>query len=292
MSLIGDYFTAERRGRAVSIFQSAAFLGLISMAVTGVIAERHGWRAPFLVAGAAGILLAILLFFTAVEPRAGRPRSEPASASSSLLTSTRILMGSPVYVLLVVGITAGAVSAASLSTWASAFLIRIHGLSVVEAASAVGPASGLGGFLGTLVGGYATSWMVNRTGSRQWSLILPGIALLLAVPAVIVFLFADAPALAIAMFGLQAFLWAIKTGPCYALALELVPTELRAFAVSVLIVVGGVVGTGLGPPFVGFMSDTLGSWGGVMTLQLALVVAPAALLVAGVALLSAARMLK
>ncbi|MEJ0039672.1 MAG: hypothetical protein WDO68_27115 [Gammaproteobacteria bacterium] len=123
-------------------------------------------------------------------------------------------------------------------------------------------------------------------------MLIPGLALVLAVPTVLTFLFTDSPTLALFTFGLQAFLWAIKTGPCFALALELVPASMRAFAVSVLVVMAGVIGNGLGPLLVGVLSDSLGATHAGNSIRYAMIVAPASLLVAAGALLLAARMFR
>jgi MFS family permease len=291
LSLIADYFSPQRRARAVSIFQSAVFLGLVATAGAGFIAHRYGWRAAFLVAGAIGIVLGCVVLFTLAEPARGKydPVGERGQAPPPLWESSRILLGKPVYVFVLVALATSAVSSASLSAWGAAFLIRVHSLSVAEVASTVGPASGIGGFLGSLAGGFLTTYLVNRTGEKRWMLIAPGVALVLAVPTVVLFLFTESAKLALVAFGLQAFLWAIKTGPCFALALELVPASLRAFAVSVLIVMAGVLGNGLGPLLVGVLSDYLGASGAAHPIRYAMIVAPAFLLVAAGALLMAAR---
>jgi MFS family permease len=293
MSLIADYFSPERRTRAVSIFQSAVFVGLVATAFAGLIAHRYGWRTAFVAAGAIGIVLAVVVFFTLVEPARGGfdPVSERNQVPPPLRKAVRVLLSQPVYLLILVAMATSAVSSTSLSAWGAAFLIRIHGLNVAEVASVAGPASGIGGFLGSLAGGFFTTYMVSRTGEKHWILLIPGIALVLAVPTVLFFLFTKSATLALAAFGLQAFLWAIKTGPCFALALELVPASLRAFAVSVLIVMAGVVGNGLGPLLVGVLSDFLGPARAEHSIRYAMIVAPASLLVAAGALLSAARML-
>jgi MFS family permease len=294
MSLIADYFPPQRRTRAVSIFQSAVFLGLVVTAIAGWVAHQYGWRTAFVAAGAVGIVLAFVVFFTLAEPARGSldAASERNGAPPPLWQSVRVLLSQPVYVLMLVAMATSAVSSASLSAWGAAFLIRVHGLNVVEVASAAGPASGVGGFLGSLAGGFLTTYLVSRTGEKRWTLLIPGIALVLAVPTVLVFLFTESPALALIAFGLQAFFWAIKTGPCFALALELVPASMRAFAVSVLIVMAGVVGNGLGPLSVGVLSDSLGTAGAEHSIRYAMIVAPVFLLVAAAALLVAARLWK
>jgi predicted MFS family arabinose efflux permease len=289
MSLIADYFPREKRAPAVSIFQSAVFLGLVVTALAGFIAHRYGWRSAFLAAGAVGIVLALVVLLTLVEPARGGfdASNTPAQAPPPFWQASRVLLQQPVYLLILAAMAISAISSASLSAWGAAFLIRVHGLDVAQVAGALGPATGVGGFLGSLAGGFLTTYLVNRTGEKRWTLLIPGIALVLAVPTVLIFLFTDSAALALGTFGLQAFLWSIKTGPCFALALELVPAHLRAFAVSVLVVTAGLMGNGLGPPLVGALSDALGESTVGHSIRYAMLVAPVSLLVAAGALLLA-----
>jgi MFS family permease len=163
-------------------------------------------------------------------------------------------------------------------------------LNIADVASALGPATGVGGFCGSLVGGFLTTYMVKRTGDRRWTLLIPAIALMLAVPTVLAFLFTQSAAVAIAAFGLQAFLWSIKTGPCFALALELVPANLRAFAVSVLVVTAGVVGNGVGPLLIGVLSDSIDTAPAEHSIRYAMMIVPVSLFVAAGALLCATRL--
>lgn len=290
MSLIADYFPREKRAAAVSIFQSAVFVGLVVTALAGLIAHRYGWRSAFLAAGAVGVMLALVIVFTLAEPARGGfdlPDKAAEGPPPPFWHATRVLLQQPVYLLILAAMAISAMSSASLSAWGAAFLIRVHGLDVAEVAGALGPATGVGGFLGSLAGGFLTTYLVNRTGEKRWILLIPGIALVLAVPTVLVFLFTDSAALALIAFGLQAFLWSIKTGPCYALALELVPVPLRAFAVSVLMVTAGLLGNGLGPPLVGALSDALSETSAGHSIRYAMLVAPLSLLLAAGALLFA-----
>jgi len=291
LSLIADYFPQEKRPRAVSIFHSAVFVGLAATAFVGFFAQAHGWRTAFVVVGMAGVLFALVLRLTVAEPMRGSfdGVSDREQGQPPLGASVRMLLREPVYVLIMVAIAATAMSATSLSAWGPAFLMRVHGLSVAEVASVAGPASGFGGFVGSLAGGFLTVYVVGRTGDRRWTLLIPGIALVLAVPTVLVFLFADSVTLTVAAFGFQAFLWAMKTGPCFAVALGLAPPGMRAFAASLLLITGGVVGNGMGPLLVGLLSDLLGSAFAEHSLRYAMVIAPLAMFAGAVTLLAAAR---
>src|SRR5262252_3743679 len=62
MALVSDYHSRETRSRALSLHQSAVYAGtILGSWMAAVLAERSGWRTPFLLFGPIGVLLAILL---------------------------------------------------------------------------------------------------------------------------------------------------------------------------------------------------------------------------------------
>ena len=50
-------------------------------------------------------------------------------------------------------------------------------------------------------------------------------------------------------------------GPIFGLVQTLVPMRMRALAASILLFVTNIVGMGMGPLFIGFVSDSLGTAG-------------------------------
>lgn len=59
---IGDHVAFKRRGKVTGVFETswaAAFL--IGVPLTGVLIDRFSWRAPFLVIGALGVLVALVI---------------------------------------------------------------------------------------------------------------------------------------------------------------------------------------------------------------------------------------
>ena len=63
-SLIIDYYSPDRRGRAIGIFMLSSTTGyVLGIVIGGWIAEAHGWRAAFLFVGLPRLVLAILARF-------------------------------------------------------------------------------------------------------------------------------------------------------------------------------------------------------------------------------------
>src|SRR3989304_3828569 len=75
-SLIADYFGPAVRGRISGILQLAQPMGFLAATVLALtLGPSLGWRNLFLITGAAGILLALVIFFGVREPPRGQ--SEP-----------------------------------------------------------------------------------------------------------------------------------------------------------------------------------------------------------------------
>jgi len=62
-SLFGDYFPVEERGRRLAIYNTLTGLvgGLLPLALTGVLVDRYGWRAVFLLWVPFGAVCAVLM---------------------------------------------------------------------------------------------------------------------------------------------------------------------------------------------------------------------------------------
>lgn len=69
-SLITDYVPKEKRASAIAFYSIGTPLGtLAGMAMGGLVADAYGWRAAFMVAGAPGVIFAVIAALTLVEPR-------------------------------------------------------------------------------------------------------------------------------------------------------------------------------------------------------------------------------
>jgi MFS family permease len=83
-SLLSDYFGPQRRGKIYGLLQLTQPLGyMIGLIAATLLAATIGWRKIFYITGAAGLLLAILIFFTVRETPRGA--SEPELAELATL---------------------------------------------------------------------------------------------------------------------------------------------------------------------------------------------------------------
>src|SRR6201994_5005858 len=93
-SLISDYFGAERRTSALSVYSSGISVGYVLAALAGgYVAQHYGWRAACAIVGLPGIALAIVLKLVVREPaRTAAPASTTAGETSEMLAVARTLV--------------------------------------------------------------------------------------------------------------------------------------------------------------------------------------------------------
>ena len=167
-SLISDYFPREQRATALGIYSLGITLGsLFGILLGGVIAEKLGWRWAFVIVGAPGILLALIVKLTLKEPERGA--MEPANVRAKMLDQKTDLQAAPSleealntmltiksYVLLTVSASITAFSGYALGLWIVDFVVRTHELNYSELTLPLALSIGIGGGIGTLCGGLAT----------------------------------------------------------------------------------------------------------------------------------------
>jgi MFS family permease len=263
-SLLADYFPPEKRSLALGVLAAAPNVGiLVGLFGGAIIAEAYGWRAVFVVFGAPGVLLAILLFFTVKEPpKIPRPT---VTGKDSLWRTVRKIYAIPAfpYISIAVGFTA--ISGYGFGVWSPSFLIRVHGVSIVDAGLYLGLIGAIGGGLGTVLGGYVCDKLAAR--NPVWQLRLPAVGILLALPLQIAFLLwpeqdtfliaGKVVPTAILFMAASSVFAGCWIGPTYAAVQNLVPPYWRTQASALLLLAFNLLGMGLGPLLVGLLSDTL-----------------------------------
>jgi MFS family permease len=290
-SMISDLFRKERRPLALSLFGTANSIALIAFyPVLGMIGQRYGWQAMFQAAGAVGFLFAMLFFATVREPaRTGRVR-EIEPRTESLLEGLGQLLRLRSFLALVATAMLMGLNIFAASIWVPTFLQRVHGLSLAEVASTIGPIRGVFGIAGVLLGGFTIDRLIRRSG--RWRIIIPALACLLLGPVEVVFLLAEPSWLWLAAYAASAFLTLVHQGPVFALVLEVVPARLRAVAIATLLLCSALLGQAVGPLLVGIANDALAPALGPQAIRYSLLIIAVTAMLAGVAILLAGKWIK
>lgn len=285
-SLIADYFTRLERSRALSAYMLGVPLSVvIGYFGAGWLNEFYGWRVTFVLLGAPGVLLALLAWFSLREPRLGdhRRRGDRAidratpeqqiSADKTVQpfgSVAMILWSNDTFRNLVIFFSVVYFFGYGILQWQPAFFIRSHGLGTGELGTWFALIYGVGGFIGTYLGGELT----HHYAAGNERLQLRASAVLYALFGGISFFiyFTENVYLAFFLMSVSAIGGALATGPMFAVMQTLVPERMRATSIAITYLFANLIGMGLGPIAAGVLSDTFRPWWGDESLRYALLI--------------------
>ena len=256
-SIISDYYKPRERPLALSIWALGTVLGsLAGVVLGGYIAENYGWRMAFLAAGLPGLLLAVLVKLTVREPPRGQSESAGAAVMAeevSFRQSAAALWHNRYYRWATGAHVISVFFGYSMAAWLPALFLRQFDLSQSEVGALVGVTVFVAGVPGLLLGGYLASVLARR--DAAWEAWVPGLGMALATPALVLALLSDAPTAAAVLFGAAFFFYQWGHGPGLAVVQSSVSPNQRAFAAAVMYFLSNMLALGLGPLFVGYISD-------------------------------------
>lgn len=277
-ALAAEYFPPSQRGKALSAIAFFAAGGMMLATVGGgLIAQHWGWRTAFFLGGGAGLVVAALLLLTVrdINPRAARTAAASAPEAAPPATGFRqgfaILWTRKAFVHLCCGMAWGAFGSYAQLTWNAPFLMRAYHLSVGEVSKTYGGMTALATLGSILIGGFFADIMARN--NARWPFWLLAIAFGFSLPAGLVTYLTHSYGLVLALILPTAALASLWVGPAYALVQNLSGAKLRATGAAIFMLMANLVGLGLGPSAVGFLSDLLQPRFGADSLRYALILA-------------------
>jgi MFS transporter, Spinster family, sphingosine-1-phosphate transporter len=248
-TLIADSFPMAKRGRMLSIFYVGLPFGTAAgYLVGGYFSHLYGWRAPFMVAGAPGFLLALILWFIPEPARGQSDRLETGVAGSGL----RNLWRNGAFVTASLGMAAYSFAVGGMQVWIPTFLERVRGLNLPTANATFGLITLFNGFVATLLGGWIGDRLLKRYFGAYYT--FPGIAMLVAVPFMVLAIYVAGPMMFPCIF-VAVFFLLIGTGPTNAALVNSVSAGIRSTALAVNIFVIHLLGDAFSPALMGKISD-------------------------------------
>ncbi len=248
-TLVADLFPIERRGRMLSIF----YLGLpvgsaLGILLGGPLGEHFNWRVPFMLAGIPGFLLAFV-FWLLPEPARGQAEvAEPSVERSTVLGLAR----NGAFITACLGMAMYTFAVGGLQVWIPTFLHRVRGMSVSRAAITFGLIAAMNGLVATALGGWIGDRMLKRHHGAYYR--FSGLAMVVAVPLMILAVYATGPLMLPAIF-FAVFALLIGTGPSNTAVVNSVDATIRSTALAINTFVIHALGDAGSPTLIGWISD-------------------------------------
>ena len=306
-ALIADVTPRARRASAMAAYALGNPLGsMLGLAFGGLVAAAFGWRTAFFVAGAPGILVAVLARLTIRDPRL--PASM-ADAAPLFGAAWREITGKPSFWLVGGGAAMMAFVSYGKVAFYGSFFLRNHPDGLARAAQAIDTATGvtlaplalLGLLLGILLGASGAVGIIiggrlaDRAAQRGAAayMTVPIIAAVAQVPFFVAALFVANLWASLALLCVPAVLTTFWFGPVFAVTMGLVRPRVRSTASAMMQLIINIIGLGLGPLTIGLLSQAIaGSSGGDGgSLRLAMAISSVAGLIAAACFTAARRYL-
>jgi MFS family permease len=269
-SIISDSFPQRRMGLAMGVYGlgsavgaglafiiGAAVIQLVTSAGTltlPLIGEVRAWQATFMIVGLPGLVIAAVL---ALMPEPARlAASEPADGTqvpvSAVIAFVRRRSGAVLGLCFAVGMVNFAVFAAV--SWFPVFLIRVHGMELVDAGRLAGACLILGGLIGLVGGGWITDRMGGKSSDR---LAFCGLAAVIGTIFAVIFPLSDNLMVTAGAFVIFFAAAAVPIGAAATALQQLTPNRMRATVSAIYLFIVNLIGLGAGPTATALLGDLL-----------------------------------
>jgi MFS family permease len=269
-SMISDYFSREKRGRALSVYATgvafgaglAAVLGGIAIGFAGSVAAWLGqfglhfrdWQIVFIMVGVPAALL-LPFVFGLIEPA----RQEVGKLSGNAWQDFKVGLGSiaarrNIYLPAICALALTAIVNYGSLAWVPSYFIRVFHWTAPQIGLAFGLTVMGFGASGMLMAGVIADWLIARgRGDGHIIVMVTGAICAIAPAAAFSFLKTDMHAL-IAVGAMMFFLmFPIGLGP--ALLQSVTPNELRGQVSALYLFVVNLIALGFGPTIVAATGD-------------------------------------
>lgn len=265
-SLIGDYFPAKSRAQALSVYAMGITLGFfVANIFVGLGGRALDWRTIFIIVGLCGVPIAILVMLFIKEPPRGY--SDPPGVErkkANFRQTLKELSGKPTFWHVAFGSMLASFVGYGLSSFVPTFLVRTYYAdqplndAVANAALFYGAPLALVAAFGTVMSGA----MIQRLTPRFPRAILwvPAVGFAFAAPAFMLAFNTNIGWVIFALLVLGNLGQYLYLGPLYAVGQGVVGPESRATAVAIELFIINLIALGVGPPFVGWLSDVATNW--------------------------------
>ena len=255
-TLLSDFFSKEVRGKVLSVFFLALPLGgTAGYIVGGFLAKYFGWQQAFIIAGAPGFVVGILIALLRDPVRSGEPDPHHPKAG---LQAYLDLLKNRTLVLIILAQAFAVTFLQPLLHFGVPFFESERGMSKQEATITLGVIALVAGGLGNMLSGVIGDRLAKRGVKGPYSL-LAGSAFALGLPCLLAGFLLDSKPVAMTALGAGAFFYFLCMPAVNTQIANAVPPVQRATAYALAVFILHLLGdTGANPAF-GKVSDILNS---------------------------------
>jgi MFS family permease len=256
-SLVSDYFPPTQRARALGVLYLYIPGGFVAGYLSaGWLDALVGWRLTFLIVGLPGVLLALVVRFTLLEPPRGHAEGGRDTESTPGLASTiRYFLTRPSLRHLPLAGAMHGIGAFAAAVWLPAYFMRTYEVTSTLAGAWMAMAYGFGGSAGVLCGGHIADAVVRRTGDSRWYAWGCAGVIIATLPCTFLLYLTHDRVLAVVALIAATLLGHMFLGPVAALLQNLAGVRRRATAAAFYLFLVNLVSMGVGPVAVGIASD-------------------------------------
>ena len=253
-AIICDYFPPGRRGTALGLYNLGPPIGAaLGVAFGASIAAAYSWRDAFIVLGSAGLAAALVVVLVVREPRRGGLDRDARAAASGFRQTIAMFFSRRSLVLAALASGATQMITYGAGNFTTLFLMREKGMTLSQVAVYYALVLGIAMSAGIFVSGRVIDRFTRR--SKQAYALVPAISLALAIPFYLGFVWAPSWPLALVLLIGPTFLNYFYLSSSVTLVQEEVRPDQRVMSGALLLLVMNLIGLGLGPTYVGAVSD-------------------------------------
>lgn len=255
LSLISDLFSHKRRATAMAIFSlGTPTAALINLGLNTKLVNWYGWRMTLVIVSVVGIALAILMMLSVPEPKRGSSdKIEGSVKAPPFLEVMQFVFRQKSLLRILLATLVAYVVLAGVSSWHFSYLIRTFNIELHVVGPILGAAIAGTGIVGLMIAGITADYFGKR--DEKWRTRIMGIGALLSIACGIGAFTSSVWSVNVIFAALFAATVNVWLGPVYALTQSLVGLRMRATVGAIIFMIANMIGYGIGPMLLGFLSD-------------------------------------